>query len=216
MLDKPQPNAALAARKPDRPRERDLRLDFFRGLTMFIIFLAHSPDNGWAYYIPGHFGFSSGAEVFVFCSGIASGMAFGFIFVKRGFWLGLMRVIHRIWQVYWAHIGLTIAVLFLYLVVSQLTGENTYEKIGGWLFVNNPVEALTGIVTLRYFIGYMDILPMYILLLGAIPLMMLLAKAHRFLPLIVAVGVWTFIQVINVWFEGQVLEPFRFPRLRMA
>jgi hypothetical protein len=211
MLDRPHTPAAPADTRPGKPRERDLRLDFFRGLTMFIIFLAHSPDNAWSSYIPAHFGFSSGAEVFVFCSGIASGMAFGVIFVKRGFRLGLMRVLFRIWQVYWAHICLTVAVLFVYLAVSKFTGEATYENIGGWLFVNNPIEGMIGIVTLRYFIGYMDILPMYLLLLGAIPLVMLLSKAHPLLPLAAGAALWLFIQAVNVWFRGDFLWPIEFP-----
>jgi hypothetical protein len=211
MLDRPQSSSIETAPPGHKPRQRDVRLDFFRGLTMFIIFLAHSPDNSWTSYIPAHFGFSSGAEVFVFCSGIASGMAFGLVFAKRGFRLGLMRVLFRVWQVYWAHISLTIAVLFVYLLVSKITGQPSYEKISGWLFVNNPIEGLTGIVTLRYFIGYMDILPMYLLLLGAIPLMMLLSRAHPLLPLIVSAGIWLFIQVVNVWFPGDILQPVNFP-----
>ena len=47
-------------------RPRDERLDVFRGLTMLIIFVAHLPDNSWNAWIPARFGFSSGAELFVF------------------------------------------------------------------------------------------------------------------------------------------------------
>jgi hypothetical protein len=34
-------------------RSRDERLDFFRGITMFIIFIAHMPGNSWNGFIPG-------------------------------------------------------------------------------------------------------------------------------------------------------------------
>ena len=61
-------------------RPRDPRLDFFRGLGMFIIFIAHLPWNSWALYIPARFGFSDATEIFVFCSGMASAIAFGRIF----------------------------------------------------------------------------------------------------------------------------------------
>ena len=47
-------------------RVRDERLDVFRGLTMLIIFVAHLPENSWNAWIPARFGFSSGAELFVF------------------------------------------------------------------------------------------------------------------------------------------------------
>ncbi|MEM9096562.1 MAG: OpgC domain-containing protein, partial [Pseudomonadota bacterium] len=58
--------ATTTTKKP-----RDLRLDFFRGLAMFIILLAHTPGNTWTLWIPARFGFSDATEIFVFCSGMA-------------------------------------------------------------------------------------------------------------------------------------------------
>ena len=84
---------AETARPPKRPR--DERLDLFRGLTMLIIFVAHVPANSWNAWIPARFGFSSGAELFVFCSGFASALAFGATFVRRGWWLGTARILQR-------------------------------------------------------------------------------------------------------------------------
>ena len=57
------------------PRTRDLRLDFFRGIGMFIILIAHITDNPWTLWIPARFGFSDATEMFVFCSGMASAIA---------------------------------------------------------------------------------------------------------------------------------------------
>ena len=57
-------------------RPRDLRLDFFRGSAMFIILFAHTPGNPWTLWIPARFGFSDATEMFVFCSGFASALAF--------------------------------------------------------------------------------------------------------------------------------------------
>lgn len=76
------------ASKPTAPaaRARDLRLDFFRGLAMFIILLAHTPGNVWTLWIPARFGFSDAADIFVFCSGLASALAFGVVFTKRSWW----------------------------------------------------------------------------------------------------------------------------------
>jgi hypothetical protein len=87
---------------------RDLRLDFVRGLAMLIIIVAHTPSNPWNDWIPARFGFSSAAEMFVFCSGMASAMAFGSVFAKQGFGLGLMRIGQRIWQLYWAQVAVFI------------------------------------------------------------------------------------------------------------
>ena len=58
-------------------KDRDPRLDFFRGLGMFIIFFAHTPGNIVKQFIPARFGPSDATEVFIFCSGLASALAFG-------------------------------------------------------------------------------------------------------------------------------------------
>ena len=89
-----------------RAKQRDVRLDFFRGLGMFIIFIAHVPRNPWNDWIPARFGFSDATEIFVFCSGMASAIAFASVFDRAGFFHGTARVLYRCWQVYWCHIGL--------------------------------------------------------------------------------------------------------------
>ena len=97
------------ATHPNAPRVRDPRLDFYRGIAMLIIFTSHTPGNFWGDWIPGRFGFSDATEVFVFCSGMASAIAFGGSYDKRGWVLGTARVLFRCWQVYWAHICLFFA-----------------------------------------------------------------------------------------------------------
>ena len=89
--------------------KRDIRLDFFRGLGMFIILIAHIPWNSWKNWIPARFGYSDATEIFVFCSGAASAIAFLKIFNARGWWIGTMRIAFRIWQLYWCHIALLLA-----------------------------------------------------------------------------------------------------------
>ena len=58
-------------------RVRDPRLDFYRGIAMFIILCAHTPGNFFTSWIPARWGFSDATEIFVFCSGMASAIAFG-------------------------------------------------------------------------------------------------------------------------------------------
>jgi hypothetical protein len=214
MLDRtsvPQPATANVKPLNEPPKQRDVRLDFFRGLAMLIIFVAHMQGNSWTNYIPAQFGFSSGAEMFVLCSGIASGIAFGRLYLKRGWYLGTLRVVQRVWQVYWAHIALTVVVAALYFEATRLLGEPYFERIGLQPLVNEPMSAITSIVSLRFFVTYTDILPMYVVLLAAIPFYMLLAKLHRFVPLIFMVGLWLYIQVVNVWFEGQLGTALHLP-----
>ena len=42
--------------KATTAKVRDPRLDFFRGIAMLIIFVAHVPSNLWTLYIPARFG----------------------------------------------------------------------------------------------------------------------------------------------------------------
>lgn len=170
---------------------RDPRLDFFRGLGMFIILIAHVPWNPWAEWIPARFGFSDAADLFVFCSGLASGLAFAPVFLQRGWLLGSARVVHRVWQVYWAHIGGFMVVVAIVAAADSSFGDGRYTQ--GMrlepLFADFRAYA-PGLLTLRYIPAYFDILPMYLAILAMIPVVMALAKFDRRLVLLFVVGAW--------------------------
>ncbi len=48
---------------------RDVRLDLFRGLANWLIFFGHIPDSFLAWLTTRNYGFSDGADLFVFISG---------------------------------------------------------------------------------------------------------------------------------------------------
>lgn len=175
-------------------RLRDERLDFFRGLTMFIIFVAHADINPLNDWIPAQFGFSSGAEVFVFCSGAASAAAFGRAHVEAGFLLGTARVAQRIWQVYWAHLCSAFVIIALMIFAQPSLPGIVLQPIGA--VAADPLTALLALVTLRWLPGYLDILPMYLVLLAFIPIVMALRRMAFWLPavfvLVLYGSVWTF------------------------
>ncbi|MEX2520220.1 MAG: OpgC domain-containing protein [Paracoccaceae bacterium] len=178
---------------------RDLRLDFFRGLAMFIILLAHTPGNTWTLWIPARFGFSDATEIFVFCSGMASALAFGAVFAGRGWLLGAARVAFRVWQVYWAHISVVIATIVLMALLDR-TGMGAPDKtyINWWPvsgFFDDPETAFPALFTLTYVPGLFDILPMYLVILAMIPLVML---AHKFGGRSAVLGV-----VFAIWIAAQ-------------
>lgn len=166
-------------------RPRDERLDFFRGLTMLIIFVAHVPDNSWNAFIPARFGFSSGAELFVFCSGIASALAFGSVFVRRGLALGTARIAYRIWQVYWAQLGVVLALIALAALLDRSFGLAEVAKQFAPL-LSDAEMALLGLATLTWQPDYLDILPMYLVILALVPVMMALRRVHSALPFLLA------------------------------
>lgn len=142
---------------------------------MFIILLAHIPGNWWALWIPARFGFSDGAEIFVFCSGMASALAFGALFTTHGFAMGAARVAFRIWQIYWAHICMFLATLLLLLVANELTDVRDYVgRLNLYPFLNDTGSNMIGLLTLTYVPNYFDMLPMYVGVLFMLPVVAML------------------------------------------
>jgi hypothetical protein len=169
----------MQASKSSGKRPRDIRLDFFRGLCLFIIFVAHIFENAWGAWIPARFGFSDATEIFVFCSGMASAIAFGGIFLARGLAMGTARIAFRIWQVYWAHIAVFMVSVVLVVAVDQwLVTKGHFIKVlmMDALFDGRAQDAVVGLLTLRFVPPFFDILPMYLAILGMVPVVMAL---HR-------------------------------------
>lgn len=203
-----------------KKKPRDPRLDFFRGLAMFIIFIAHVPGNSWTSWIPARFGYSDATEIFVFCSGMASSFAFASVFASHGWWMGTARISHRVWQVYWAQVGLFFVIAGALwameankeALISSLIGAydpsvHTRDFVGALNlrnFFNDPGGNLVGLLTLTYVPNYFDILPMYLGILALIPAIML---AHRYggFPLVIALSlvlwVWANLDNFDVFFS---------------
>jgi hypothetical protein len=199
------PNSDFAASAPAAPavkatqirgtpgvRVRDPRLDFFRGLAMFIILIAHTPKNMWNSWIPARFGFSDATEIFVFCSGMASAIAFGACYAKKGWLIGTARVMYRVWQVYWAHIGLF---FFVAMSLAFIDTYGSFDKsyVNGLNlkhFFDDPMPNLVGLFTLTYVPNYFDILPMYLVVLAMMPLFMALSRIGFWAVAGVSIAIW--------------------------
>ncbi len=186
-------------------RVRDPRLDVFRGIAMFIILIAHTPGNFWTLWIPARFGFSDATEIFVFCSGMASAIAFGRVFDMHGLGMGTARVAHRIWQVYWAHIGvfLATAMAMAWLTQSGLFEKNYINSLNLKWFFDDTVPQLIGFMTLTYVPNYFDILPMYIVLLAMMPLVMALHRVHPALVVVVLGALWLGANTDTLWLPAE-------------
>lgn len=179
-------------------RVRDERLDLFRGLAMFIIFIAHVPDNPWNAWIPARFGWSSGAELFVFCSGLASAYAFGSVFTNHGFLSGTTRIAYRIWQIYWAHIGLFLAIVAITLFATQMTGRDYLAALHLHWFFDNPREGLPALLSLRFIPNLLDILPMYMVLLAMVPVVVALSRIAPWIALLACAILWSAVQATGI------------------
>jgi hypothetical protein len=196
--------------KTPAKKQRDVRLDFFRGLGMFIILIAHITNNPWTLYIPARFGFSDATEMFIFCSGMASAIAFGAVFARAGFYMGLFRVIFRIWEIYWVHIAtfmLTLAAMFM-INRTGLFSRDEVNALNLAPFLKASGNQVIGLFTLTYVPNYFDILPMYIVILAMLPVMMLLARVNVYLALAGSILLWFVATTTNLnlpaeyWFSN--------------
>jgi hypothetical protein len=83
---------------------RDLRLDFFRGLSLWFIFLNHIPSNTVSWLTNRNYGFSDAAEIFVFISGYTAAFVYGRVMLESGFVVASARILKRVWQLYVAFV----------------------------------------------------------------------------------------------------------------
>ena len=171
---------------------RDPRLDFFRGIAMFIIFIAHMPWSPFTLWIPARYGFSDATEIFVFCSGMASAIAFAKVFDHYGMGIGTARVAHRVWQVYWSHILLFLVIATM-LATADSTGwfeRNYVDGLNLRKFFNEPIELLPSLLTLTYVPNLFDILPMYLGILVLLPIVVWLSRFNPSYALIFVFLLW--------------------------
>src|SRR5260221_2831372 len=77
------------------PTGRDLRLDFFRGIALWLIFLDHIPSNVVAWGTIRNYGFSDATEIFVFVSGYTAAFVYGKEMRERGFMIAGAHILRR-------------------------------------------------------------------------------------------------------------------------
>ena len=74
---------------------RDLRLDLFRGLALWLIFLDHIPSNIVSWVTIRNYGFSDATEIFIFISGFTAAFVYGRAMQDRGFVIAGARILKQ-------------------------------------------------------------------------------------------------------------------------
>lgn len=170
---------------------RDARIDIVRGLALLVIFINHMPGNVVAGFMPHNFGFSDAADVFVLLAGISATLAYGVAIEKHGFVAGIGRLARRLWKIYVAHIAVFVIVCGLVAVAVTQTQNALYiEAINIQPLLSDTRNALFDALTLRYQPNYLDILPLYIALLGCFPLLYWAVRISPLLTLAASVALW--------------------------
>lgn len=162
------------------PSKRDLRLDLFRGLANWLMFLGHVSTSVLAWFSFRNYGFSDGADLFVFISGYTSALVFGRRMLEGGFVFGTTRLLRRVWQIYCAHILLFVIYLAsVHLLASRFNAPALIDRFNVAPLLDAPVETITQGLLLRYKPVNLDVLPLYVVLMGAFPPVLWLMLRHR-------------------------------------
>jgi hypothetical protein len=178
-------------KRTDSVNSRDHRIDFFRGLALVCIFIDHIPDNAFAYFTLRNFGFNDASEVFVLLAGISAALAYGQTFERDGLRAGVTRVASRLRQVYIAHLLLLIVCVGgLAMAAWALENPIYYDHINLTPFSDDPFDAIWRALILSHQPGYLNILPLYIVLLALLPTAILLARIHFALLLATSGALW--------------------------
>jgi len=156
-----------------RKVERDLRLDFFRGIGLWMCFLDHVPHDVVAWLTLRNYGFSDAAEFFVFISGYLIGWIHAPI-VRGGLWLASAK---RLWtrtgQLYIAHIMLFLIFTAQIARTARKFDNPMYEnEMSIFNFLQHPDILIGQALTLRYKPVNLDVLPLYVSLVFISPLVM--------------------------------------------
>ncbi len=157
---------------------RDLRLDLFRGLALWLIFLDHIPSNVVSWVTLRNYGFSDATEIFVFISGYTAAFVYGRAMRERGFIIAGARILRRAWQVYGAHIFLFMVYMAeIAWVASSFDNPLYAEEMNILDFLKQPDVTIIQAMLLKFKPANMDVLPLYIVLLvGFPPLLWLLLR----------------------------------------
>ena len=67
---------AKVAALPVAVGERELRLDLFRGMALWLIFVDHLPPNILTWFTIRNYGFSDATEIFIFISGYTAAFVY--------------------------------------------------------------------------------------------------------------------------------------------
>src|SRR5712675_2491642 len=146
---------------------RDVRLDLFRGLANWAIFLDHIPHEVLGSLTTRNYGFSDAADLFVFISGYTAALVFGRIMIERGAAAAASRLVRRALELYAAHIAVVVVyVAVIALLSRQLHDPDDLNQFNIAVFINRPVWEFIQALALRYRPVNLDVLPLYILLLG--------------------------------------------------
>lgn len=161
---------AKAVALPVAAGERELRLDLFRGIALWLIFIDHLPPNILTWFTIRNYGFSDATEIFIFISGYTAAFVYSRAMLDRGFVVASARIFKRVWQIYVAHVFLfTIYLAEISYIAARFDNPLYAEEMGILDFLKQPDVTIVQALLLKFRPVNMDVLPLYIVLMIFLP-----------------------------------------------
>lgn len=178
---------------------RFVSLDFWRGLALLTIFVNHIPGNPAEAYTHKNFGFSDAAEAFVLLAGVAAALAYLPGMSAGSYARQTVRIGLRAWTLYVSHIvvlalcGAAVAYGVLATGDVRILEATQFDQI-----IGAPLEAAIGVATLGLQPAYLNILPLYIVLLLLTPALLCLVAIDPRLALMASGSVYVVAQMTGL------------------
>lgn len=174
-------------------------IDFWRGIALATIFVNHIPGNVFEQFTPRNFGFSDASEIFVLLAGIATAFAYGSRASIAAMPRLSLKIVIRAFQIYMAHIVTIVACgAIICLFMLRLEDPRILEAMQFDGIVSDPVSALVGLATLGLQPPYMNILPLYVVLLAMTPGFVALAAWSGRVALLASGGLYVGAQLLSL------------------
>jgi hypothetical protein len=169
--------------------KRNLFIDSIRGLLLVIMLVDHTPLF-IRRYTASSFGFFDGAEGFIFISAYLFGLIYSKYLQHSSFLI--RKTFKRVWVIYKYHIASVIVLhLLIYGIIHYSQGSISVERF--------DMEEISIMYVLKsLFIvkqsAFLDILPLYIMLISLSPFILLGFKYNYKITLLISFVLWAFIQ----------------------
>jgi hypothetical protein len=202
-------------------RQRDLRLDFFRGVALIFIFIDHIPYNILSIVTLQSVVFFDAAEIFIFISGYTAAFVYGRRLATQGAIYATAQVWRRAWQIYVAHVFLFVMFIAEVSYTAATFKNPMYtEEMRIASFLDEPHVAVVKALLLQFQPAFLDILPTYIVILLIFPAVLLGMRRHWGLVLVLSALLYIAVQFFDldvpaypagrVWFFNPLAWQFLF------
>jgi hypothetical protein len=173
----PAPATVATAAFSPPAGERELRIDLFRGLALWLIFIDHMSPDVLTWFTIRNYGFSDAAEIFIFISGYTAAFVYGRVMRESGFVIATARVMRRVWQIYVAHVFIVFVLLGEIAYVATTSANPFYsEEMHVLDFLRQPGVVLLQTLLLRFRPLNIDVLPLYVVLMFFLPVILWVMK----------------------------------------